>query len=209
MSQLGRAMSIIEGEITTDLHGVRVGRKAIFSDDRKHRLLLMELWGPELPLGFNMLNPSDAGAVDNDPTWTRCKGFARRENAGGLMIGNLFTLISKDPRALLSEPVLNDSTADLWILQVAVACSRVVLAWGVLKTVQQEARAQDVFAVMDRVGAARFCLGFTKDRYPKHPLYLHRDTPIEEWEPNERQDNSYCVAAPAWRSSSRAGRGGC
>src|SRR3990167_7289990 len=56
--------------------------------------------GDAAPLGFIMLNPSKADARINDPTIVRCMGFARREGAGGVIVGNLSPYRATDPADL-------------------------------------------------------------------------------------------------------------
>ena len=78
---------------------------AIFSEDRKYRYILWRIWNTNKPiLGQNCLNPSKAGVLNNDPTITRGLVRADRNGFGGFIMTNLFSLVSTDPNALLSNP---------------------------------------------------------------------------------------------------------
>lgn len=51
-----------------------------------------------------MLNPSTADAEIDDPTITRCIGFAKSWGFGGLMVGNLWAYRATDPKELKKIP---------------------------------------------------------------------------------------------------------
>jgi hypothetical protein len=101
--------------------------------------------------------------------------FARRLGHGGLVMTNLFALRSTDPRALrtATDPVgrLNDGA----ILVAARTSAATIAAWGVHGG--QGARDQMVLSLIRRhLGIPVFCLGETKEGYPRHPLYLKATT---------------------------------
>ena len=76
-----------------------------------------------------MLNPSMADANRDDPTITRCKGFAERWGYGSLVVGNLFALRSPHPKELFqhSDPVGPDN--DYHLQRLAEECKTVVAAY--------------------------------------------------------------------------------
>jgi len=144
---------------------------AEFDPTGLYRYTLRRVWAPAQPLTcFLMLNPSTADAMRNDPTVTRCIGFAHRWNAGGLLVGNIFGLRSTDPRALYdaADPIGPDN--DRRLVELARAANRVVVAWGVHGVLR--GRGAEVARMMASAGIQLVCLGRTKDGHPRHPLYL-------------------------------------
>jgi hypothetical protein len=154
---------------------------AWFSLDRRYRYLLTRTWDATLPvMTLTMLNPSKAGAFRSDPTCTRCIGFARRENCGGLAILNAFALCTTDPAALAlpGDPV--GPANDQFLEMHAKAASLVVVAWGAGGSLH--GRAREVGQMLAAAGVPLKCLGVTKDGHPRHPLYVRADTPLIPWE---------------------------
>ncbi|MFZ3475267.1 DUF1643 domain-containing protein [Streptomyces sp. 4.24] len=155
---------------------------AVFNTDRTHRYLLTRLWDPARPLAvFLMLNPSTAGARTDDPTITRCLGFARRENAGGLAVVNLFTRCATDPAALKHDVEPAGPYADSFIDHTVAAAPLVIAAWGAHGDLHH--RAEQVTARLWRRGIALRCFGTTAAGHPLHPLYLRADTPLVPYAP--------------------------
>lgn len=120
---------------------------------------------------FIMLNPSTADAVENDPTITRCMGFAKREGATHLTVVNLFALRSTDPNGLLRHDSPIGPENDKHILKEVEShkLMPIVAAWGSHKFAVQRA-----LQVCELVGDL-WCLGKTKNGSPRHPLYLRND----------------------------------
>lgn len=76
-----------------------VVKSASFSPCRKHRFELSRVWDASLPkLMVIGLNPSTADETEDDPTIRRCMAFARRERLGGLLMVNMFSLRSTNPK---------------------------------------------------------------------------------------------------------------
>jgi hypothetical protein len=151
--------------------------KAKFSDDLSYRYSLVREWGTNPPMVFIMLNPSTADEQFLDPTVTRCVGFAQRENAGSLIVLNLFALRSTDPMALYqhSRPVGPHNNAEFTTIPKN---ARIVVAWGN----HADARRGRVKEVLALVGSRELlCLGTTKNGQPKHPLYIKKDTALVQW----------------------------
>ncbi len=121
-----------------------------------------------------MLNPSKADEERNDPTISRCIGFAREWGFGILEVVNLFALMSTDPTALLKakDPIGPDNDA---VIRAALeVADTVVLAWG-NHALDHKQRAVAV-TEMARDAAQPYCLGLTLRGAPRHPLRLPRTT---------------------------------
>lgn len=150
--------------------------EAEFSPCRRYRYTLTRWWGSSAPCVFLMLNPSTATEVVNDPTITRCMGFAKRWGFGALVILNLFAWRSTDPRQLyrVEDPIGPEN--DLHIARVAREAGAIVCAWGTHgRLLDRDRRVAELLASIENKPAIE-CLGLTKGGDPKHPLYLLNDT---------------------------------
>lgn len=144
---------------------------AAMSSDLKYRYYLTRVWNDEQDMAiFIGLNPSTADATEDDPTIRRCMGFARRLGCGGIGMLNLFAFRSTDPRELrrqanpISEP---DTTInDDWISKITGAHQTIIACWGTHGEYLFRGRN-----VALRVPGLQ-CFGITKNKEPKHPLYL-------------------------------------
>lgn len=129
---------------------------------------------------FVMLNPSTADASLDDPTIRRCRGFAKSWGCAGLTVANLYALRSTDPSALWDHhnPVGPDN--DQYLRSLAMERGDIVCAWG--GNARQD-RVVEVARIFMDAGARLWCLGITKDGYPRHPLYVRGDQPLLSWAP--------------------------
>ena len=140
---------------------------AIFSDCRKYRYALWRTWDEEKPiLSVIGLNPSTANETMDDPTIKRVKAIARNLGYGGIVMLNLFAIISPDPKVLKStaDP-LGDN--DRWLKEYG--SGDVVFAWGNFK--EATGRAKEVSAMFPNAKA----FYINKNGSPKHPLYCRAD----------------------------------
>ena len=162
----------------TDLPA-RMRRSAEISPCGQYRWWLRRSWGgrddPAKVCCFIMLNPSTADAEIDDQTIRRCIAFAKREGCTTLSVRNLFALRSTDPDALrrATDPVgpSNDSE-----LRAALTADLVIAAWGSKVPVA----GRDRWVMRHILGGAKlWCLGTTKDGYPRHPLYVKGDKALE------------------------------
>jgi hypothetical protein len=127
-----------------------------------------------------MLNPSTADAMADDPTIRRCRTFSQREGLNGLLVLNLYGLRATDPSELncgLCDPVGDNDTAILRTLK-RPAIKRVFCGWGATPAPNKAARIAAVLSIIRGYGHTPECLGTTADGSPRHPLYVHGDTPF-------------------------------
>lgn len=174
-------------DVSSRLHVQRAGdlvERSATVYTTTHRYLLTHRWthpADRAPLAvFILLNPSTATAAVDDPTVRRCRGFARREQCGGLAILNLFAARATDPRALTAHPDPVGEYND-WFLS---ACTRtapgpVIAGWGMHGHLHH--RARTVAARLRQAGVPLLCLGLTKTGQPRHPLYLPRTAALLPW----------------------------
>ena len=160
-------------DVAPDLTG---HSEAVFNESRTHRYLLVRRWMPGRRLTFLMLNPSTAGATEDDPTLRRCAGFARREGYAAVALVNLFALIAVSPRDLRCHPDPVGPRNDEFIRGHCRPGWTVVAAWGAHGALSR--RAAVVTADLLARGVNLCCLGTTKAGEPRHPLYLPAATPL-------------------------------
>lgn len=170
---------------TTDRRDHLAGAdKATFSPCREYRYMLSRRWGHGPTLCWVMLNPSTADAFREDNTSRKITGFTKRAgNFGGLVIVNLFSLRSTDPRVLKTHPDPIGPLGDQFIQSQASGRGHVIAAWGAHGA--RDGRGDQVAAMLADAGVTLHCLGVTRDGQPKHPLYLDGDTPFQTYQVRE------------------------
>lgn len=131
------------------------------------------------------VNPSTAGAVENDATIRREIGFASRFGWGRLIKGNKFAYCATDVRALrgCADPIGSEN--DRFLAGMMREADLVVVAWGTLRKLPRslQARWRDVVAIARQSDKALHCLGVVRDGHPRHPLMLAGDAPLVAWSP--------------------------
>lgn len=158
-------------------------RRAEISACGSYRYRLTRHWDPDKrPLAFVMLNPSTADADLDDPTIRRCVGFAKRENAGGIVVVNLYALRATDPdqlRCVADPHGPKNADAILDVLDASAGSGDpIVCAWGTKPTAH---RVSLFLSSAKGAGAKLVSLGVTKDGHPKHPLYVRADQPLSSF----------------------------
>ncbi|WP_085044312.1 DUF1643 domain-containing protein [Ensifer aridi] len=143
-----------------------------------YRYRLERVWDADrAKVAFIMLNPSTADAENDDATIRRCIGFAKSWGFGGLIVGNLFALRSKNPKRLYehADPIGPDNNAHL--LTIALRSEQIVCAWGAHG--RHRDRGRDVVRLLK--GCNLSALKITKGGQPGHPLYVAGDTQPREY----------------------------
>jgi hypothetical protein len=127
-----------------------------------------------------MLNPSVADEKDEDPTLKRCVGFAKKEGFGSLSIVNLFAHIASNFECLkvFKKVEVIGSKNDKHIKDSIEKHRLIVAAWGVKDIIYNRNKE-----ILNRFFKDRkiYCLGVTNGGHPRHPLYLNKNTKLEEY----------------------------
>lgn len=167
--------------MTEPLFGVQPSAGATFSADGRYRYALERRWDVGPTLLFIMLNPSTAGATDDDPTIRRCVGFAKRWGYAKLLVGNLYALRATDPVELLKadDPIGPENDAALERLAGEVT-RRAIVAWGTNCAIDPE-RVRRVYEILRAANLQIDCLRRTANGSPGHPLYVRRDADPTPW----------------------------
>lgn len=149
---------------------------AEFSKCGKFRYRLWRIWDESKPLvAFCMLNPSTADEFNNDPTVTRCQRRAKMMGYGGMIVINLFSFRSTNPKALLDHDYtfLIGPKGTNAIIKTLDIVSDVICGWGKLGKLRR--RGSFVLNMMRRSGKNVMVLKYNKDMSPAHPLYIGYD----------------------------------
>lgn len=139
-----------------------------------YRYLLGRKWDENLQkVTFVMLNPSTADHKNDDPTLRKCIHFAQYWGYGSLEVVNLFAYRATNPRELrqVDEPIGKQN--DDYIKLAIKNTSLIILAWGTKGSFNN--RDQEVINLIYDHNSL-YCLGLTKYGYPRHPLYVKKDT---------------------------------
>jgi hypothetical protein len=172
------------------------GDVAVFSNDHVYRYVLTREFGPGPAVVWIGLNPSTADESKDDPTIRRIIGYSRREGFGRLIMLNLYGLRSTDPHGLMA---VGDPCGPALVTHALRYCANVddvVVAWGAWWKQREHALIESplrklmvntatIAEALGR-GEARWrirCLGTTASGEPRHPLYVHRETPMVDWIP--------------------------
>lgn len=152
---------------------------ALFSDCQRYRYVLTREWDDTLhTLCICGLNPSTADAENDDPTIRRELGFARDMGFGRLVKVNAYGWRSTDPKGLWTAPCPYGPINWTHVVEQAQSANTFVAAWGVNIRLADEHKLR---TNLRNAGVKIHVFGLTKDRHPKHPLYLKRDTRLTEW----------------------------
>jgi len=125
------------------------------------------------------LNPSTAGALNDDPTITRSTARASQDGFGALIQENLSAYISTDPKIFVTEGCQIGVETDDYLKQaitLALASGgQVVCGWGSFRGISE--RAAQVLKMIPEP----YCLGINADGSPKHPLYISYKTQVVKY----------------------------
>ena len=148
---------------------------------------------PRRPLGVTMVNPSTASevfvsdAASNDNTIRSLIRIAEYNGFDGLVVTNLSPYKATDPvelvEAIRAGKDVFAAGDGSHIVEMARLCEVIVCAWGTAagRHPALEARASAVRALLLEHKPVIHCFGRTKDGWPKHPLFLARETKIIPW----------------------------
>lgn len=156
-------------------------RSAVFNKERTHRFVLSRIWDDKFSkILFIGLNPSTADGLEDDATVRRLINFAKDWGYGGFYLCNLFSFIATEQEDLKAwyDPLSHGQEIKalkeniLYLKRYKKICSTHVKCWGA------GAFPSDTQFRIHRLFPDAQCFGHTKDRHPKHPLYLASDTQL-------------------------------
>lgn len=122
-----------------------IRNKAIFSDDKKHRLLLHREWDNEKPSAMIiMINPNSADNLSMDMTTMLVVNNLNRLDFGSVDIVNLYTRITpKIHFRFYSDEDLLHTDNDTMILESAEKADKIIIGWGTVGKHNQRIRERE------------------------------------------------------------------
>ena len=144
---------------------------ATFSDCGRYRYLLERRWNDGSICAFVGLNPSTAGANNDDATVRKCMALARNWGFSGMTMANLFAIRCRYPHILSTHQDPAGPENDRFLLPAIEQADTIVAMWGNhgLKSYGLSTRRdQYILSLRDDWQ----CIGITKHGAPRHPLYV-------------------------------------
>jgi hypothetical protein len=152
---------------------------ATFSPCRKYRTTLWRVWDTMPVINFCMLNPSDANEVDSDPTVTRCINRAKLWGFGGVVVTNIFSIVSSDPSILYSADDPIGPGNDEAIKACALYAEKVICAWG--SHGKHIGRSVQVRKMLSPLKELYYLKISATTGEPYHPLYVAMSVEPKLW----------------------------
>ena len=150
---------------------------------------LVRMFGPSagpvpLTIAFFGINPSTADAMLDDATVRKWVKFARREDATRIIVGNIFSYRSTDPKNL--GRVAKHQGPEHWqhLQQIIDDADMLVPCWGSRDKVPKRLHDEIDLLLGTLLQSEKplRIFGLTNSADPKHPLFLPDDTPLVAWE---------------------------
>lgn len=131
---------------------------------------------------FIGLNPSTATHLKNDPTITRCEGFAKSWGCRGMIMLNLFAWRDVSPAAMKLAGRHAEGEFNRFIVSRIVNQSEIVVAcWGTHGGWRnQQTRIMREWLPEKTIKRIK-CLKLTSGGFPGHPLYIKAGTPLSDF----------------------------
>lgn len=134
---------------------------------------------------FFGINPSTAGAEIEDATSRKWRGFSRVLGARKYIAANPFAFCATNVKELAnaSDPVGPDNLAH--ITQIISEADFLVPCWGSRDKIPKQLHHHLVRLkrTLFESGKPVAIFGLTASGYPKHPLMLSYNTPLQKWTP--------------------------
>lgn len=129
------------------------------------------------------VNPSTAGAINNDATIRKDIGFGQRLGWRRIIKVNKFAYRAKDVTELRKaiEPI--GAQNDRYIAEAFDEADMIVPCWGPLSKLPKHLRRRwlEVVRLMERSGKPIMCLGTANCGQPRHTLMTPYETPLTAW----------------------------
>ena len=144
-------------------------REAKFCEAKKNRYFLKRKWNNSKGLLlYIMLNPSLADEKKDDPTIRRLINFTKKFDYGGFLVGNIFTIITPNPKELDKSKGMSDKNFEE-IIKLVNKVDQIVYAWG--GSIEEP-------QLLKKIVLSPKCFGKNLNGTPKHPLYLPSQTKL-------------------------------
>ena len=158
---------------------------ARFSECGRYRQALTRDWTPKgaepRTVLFIGMNPSVADGSASDPTCHRELMFAQGWGFTRYLKGNVLDWRATSPKDIPHNTATACSAENIpALIEMAQEAELVVLAYGKLHERFAEV-VREVLKAVEATGRPLKCLGLNKDGSAKHPLYLRKDTALQDF----------------------------
>ena len=161
--------------------------KAIFADDKEHRLLLRKEWDSEKPTAMViMINPNTADTVNFDMTTMLVLNNVSKLGFGSVNIVNLYSrIMEKLDLRFNGDDELIDDEADEIIQQYAAMSDAIIIAWGTIgkNTLRVRERQKYLLELIKQHAGKMYQIG-RNDCHPLTPA-VRREWTLEPYEMEE------------------------
>lgn len=148
-------------------------KDAIIDSSGTYRYMLMRHWGEgKRFVNFILLNPSTADHTEDDPTVRSCISIAQNNGFDGLYITNTFAFRATLPTDLKKSSDPFGPENEKFLKKYNDLCDMTIVAWGNHGSFL--GGAEKVLEIFQDVPL--HCLVQNKSGFPKHPLYVRRNT---------------------------------
>ncbi len=147
-------------------------KTAIFSPDRLYRYELIRIWDVTKRIAiFICLNPSTADETVDDPTLTRCIGYAMDWGYGGVVMLNIFACrATKQNDMMRKEYPIGPRNDEILKRYLDMDFTLYLAGWGDGgRHLNRGVEVANIFKDKLR------CLNVNESGHPTHPLYLKKD----------------------------------
>ena len=145
----------------------KIKKSCVLSKCNKYRYELRRAWNSSKPqIMFILLNPSTADDIEDDPTIKKCISYTKRLKGGSIVVCNIFSYRSTDPRLMKQHNDPVGPNNDYWIKKNAKESKLIIAGWG--KHGSYLGRAEEICRMLPKM----HCFKINKDGSPTHFLYL-------------------------------------
>lgn len=155
-----------------------INKDGYISSCKKYRYFIEREWDSSLDKAmFILLNPSETGLYEDNPTIRKCMGFSKGLGYGGIYLANLYSYRATNPKELKKViekkgEIYAQGEKNIEIIKKLEKRSDIlILGWG--NNAKNFQMSQDILKILDRKKMR--CLDITKEGEPKHPLYIRYD----------------------------------
>jgi hypothetical protein len=151
----------------------------VYSPDGTYRYWLERTWDRTVPrFTYVLLNPSRAGAFEDDPTTRKLQNITAANGGGGYVLVNLFASVDTHQTGLHLAGAAGESAEenDHWVRAAVEGSPRIVVGWGAGNGDADHhgdrkraivRRADDVWPVLERHDL--WCVAHNRCGSPRHP----------------------------------------
>ncbi|MFD3448972.1 DUF1643 domain-containing protein [Microbacteriaceae bacterium 4G12] len=155
----------------------------IFDKRNSNRYLLKCLWNNSLStVTFILCNPSEGNELNADFTLRRCVNFSKDWGYGCVIVVNLFSQVTKNPKDLVKPSKQEVEENNKYITQAVSESKLVVFGWGEIEKAYKT-RVNEVKQLVP-MHKQFYIKKAANGHYPRHPSRLPSELKPIAWNEN-------------------------